>query len=106
MSRGLCRDGVFDPVPLMRIMIIMAPMATSEDAMSVSRGFTKLENRNWVPANEMPQTAAAGNTALRPFHPDITNTRYAGTIREIGAQMRPTPAERRSNGRPVVFARV
>src|SRR5438477_4767566 len=87
-------------------MMIIAPMATSDEAISVSSGFTKFENANWVPAKVMPQTAAAGNTALRPFHPDMTAIRYAGTIMETGAQMRPTPAARRSNGRPVVFASV
>src|SRR5205085_94160 len=48
----------------------------------------------------------AGRTARSPFQPDITTIRYAGMISDTGAQIRPTPALRRSSGRPVVRARV
>ena len=45
-------------------------------------------------ANTIPHTAAAGSTPLSAFQPPITITRYAGTNRETGAQMRPTQALR------------
>jgi hypothetical protein len=65
-----------------------------------------LEIANWVPAKNMPHTAAAGSTARRLFQPPITTIRYAGMIKETGAQIRPTPALSRSMGSPVVPARV
>ena len=66
----------------------------------------KFETRNCTPPKAIPHTSAAGRTPFSAFHPPITMIRYAGTINEIGAQMRPTPALRRSIGKPVIAVSV
>ena len=43
-----------------------APMAASEDRISVSCGPMKFETKNCVPANAMPHAAAAGSTPSGP----------------------------------------
>jgi len=54
------------------------------------------------------RAGAKENTDETPlsFHPAITTIRYAGMNSETGAQMRPTPALKRSTGKPVVNASV
>src|SRR5947207_16030343 len=83
-----------------------ATIAAMEDRMSVNCGPMKLDTKNCVPAKAMPHIAAAGSTLFNPLHPLITMMRYAGTKSEIGAQIRPTAALRRSRGRPVVTCSV
>ncbi len=90
----------------MRISRISDPMAAMDARISVSCGPMKFETTNCVPAKAMPQTAAAGQTSRKPRLPAITRIRYAGMNSETGAQRRPTPALRRSTGRPVVTASV
>src|SRR5215831_14059629 len=104
ISRPLCRCSPRVPDP--RTITSSAAIAAREDRMSVNWGPMKLDTTNCVPANAMPHAAAAPNTLLSPLQPLITAIRYAGTKREIGAQMRPTPALNRSRGSPVVTASV
>src|SRR5262245_13845077 len=91
---------------LMMIIRSTAPIAAVDERMSVSCTPTKLDTKNWVPANAIPQNSVAGSTARSPFQPDITIIRYEGTNNEIGAQIRPTAALSFSTGNPVVTASV
>ncbi len=81
---------------------ISDPMAASDARISVNSGPMKFDTKNCVPANATPHSAAAGRTPFSAGHPPITRMRYAGTISETGAQMRPTPALRRSSGSLVI----
>ena len=49
-----------------------APIAAIDARMSVSSGPMKFETANCVPANAIPQTAAAGKTPRRPLQPHMT----------------------------------
>ncbi len=53
-----------------------------------------------------PATAAAGQTSVSALHPPMVSTRYAGRMRETGAQIRPTTPLTRSTGSPVTAASV
>src|ERR1700686_2172248 len=81
--------------------ITRATSATNEARMSVRYGPTKFETRNCVPAKVSPQTAAAGAATRNAGRPPITNTMYAGTHSDIGAQIRPTFADNAPIGTPV-----
>src|SRR5262249_31114189 len=81
------------------------PIAAIEARMSVSSGPTRFEIANCVPANAIPQIAAAGRTARNPDQPQTTTIMYAGINKDTGAQILPTPALNCCNGRLVVALR-
>ena len=66
----------------------------------------KLDTKNCVPANAMPQTAAAGSTPRRPFQPPITQDQVGRHDQRNRRADAAHAGAQRSSGRPVITASV